>query len=66
MRHQLGLEHAADEWITLFRGVAIDDLAQRQITSPTKGINHTSQSSRRLDMPKLLMVTSGIFLSKAV
>lgn len=36
MRHQLRLEHAADERIALFRGVAIDNLTHRQVTSPIK------------------------------
>lgn len=65
MGDQLGLENAADEWVTFLRWSKIDRLIVRSSEALTgRGNLLTSQSSRRVDIEMVLIALSAILRSR--
>ena len=68
-RCELGLKHGAEDRVSFFRDVTMQDLKPVVIRVRGHKIwakKATIQSSLRLDIDKALMVTSGIFRSRDV
>ena len=63
---QLSLEYSAEDRVSLFRNVAMQDLKDFVTQAGKLGGISTIQSSLRLDIDTALMVTSGIFRSRDV